>query len=201
MPPSASQRPMCDSSSLKGNSLPTERPRCMTSLACGAAPEPRRGDDSSRSRERGDPPTDVRVAEGITCDFATTGISACSRPFSARASGASGSARCATAPPLSAPPPSDARRLPEEGVPGSRAPHSSQYCAPSRFSVWHLSQLIMSACVLEVCDRQCGLPRPGNASNPSGATRERHTKAPDGYCTAKRESRQQHQRVLLAISY
>src|SRR5947209_11127483 len=166
MPPSASQRPMCDSSSHIGNSLPTERPRWMTSLACGTAEEPWRGDELSPcSRVPARPTTEVRVGK-ITCDCrkGITSAGSCLLPARGCSTGsACSAAACAPdAPPSPAarvspattaecaspaaalPPSSDVYFLPDE-VPGRLAPHSSQYCEPSIFSVWHLSQVIMAA--------------------------------------------------------
>src|SRR5688572_7472587 len=115
MPPSASHRPIWASTSLSMNCLPLDRPRSMTNLACGLAPV--------RSDEKLNP------AE--------------TRPVPAANSGCPGDGACDPFPPFCSP----RTVFLELGRPLGRkgAPHSSQYCDPSRFSVLHLSQVIIAS--------------------------------------------------------
>jgi len=110
MPPSASQRPICASTSLNINCFPVERPFSITRRACGLAVV-RKAEKLS--------PAETRPAANSGCvpgwgawlplpPFAGLWCMVFGRPFGLRG-----------------------------------APHSSQYCDPSRFSVLHLSQVII----------------------------------------------------------
>src|SRR6266545_4789552 len=126
MPPSASQRPIFDSAELSMNCLPTDLPRSITSLACGLSLAP-----SEDERFTAGPPSLPAATSGC-------GISAGEwEPLFP-----SGSALNMFMPETFGPDPDD-----ELGRSG--APHSSQYCPPSRLEDLHLSQVIM---ILEVCE-------------------------------------------------
>src|SRR6266511_42556 len=115
MPPSASQRPICDSASLNMNCFPTDRPRSMTCKAWGLVLEP--SDEEMFSAA----PALLAVNSGWT-----TLEGAC-EPF------------CPSELPLKPPKSGPLER--RFGLKG--APQSSQYCDPSKFSVLHLSQVII----------------------------------------------------------
>src|ERR1700730_13605072 len=114
MPPSASQRPNCDSTSLSINFRPAERPRSITSHACGLASESN-GDETLNDG------ADWLVASSEGWGLLDTAL----RPLFS-----------------GAPPRADRS---ERALGFSGAPHSSQYCEPSRFSVLHLSHVIISS--------------------------------------------------------
>src|SRR6266545_1016165 len=120
IPPSASHRPMFDSAELSMNCLPTDLPRSMTSFACGLSLAPR-----EEERFTAGPPSLPAATSGC-------GISAgeCEPLFP------SGSTLKMFMPEGFGPDPDD-----ELGRSG--APHSSQYCPPSRFEDLHLSHVIM----------------------------------------------------------
>src|SRR5688572_23943237 len=118
IPPSASQRPIWDSSALSVNCLPTDFPRSITSLACALA-------------------EDCPEEERLTPAFALPATSGCGtaardrEPFCPSGSALKRFAPEGWSPEL------------DRGLGRSGAPHSSQYWAPSRFSVLHLSHVIM----------------------------------------------------------
>ena len=122
IPPSASQRPIFASFSINRNFLPAELPRSITRVACGRRLPPASGAEVSGSE--------------ITAD--------CGPDELAKASDGS---LCAKVPeplgcePLPCGPPLETS--PSFPVSHSAAPHSSQYRDPPRFSVPHLSQIVI----------------------------------------------------------
>src|SRR6266699_5545190 len=110
IPPSASQRPICDSASLNMNFFPVERPRSITRQACG-----------------------------WTTDFGGTETLNTGEGWLVTNSGF-------RLPETALRPLPSMPGLPpglECGLGFKGAPHSSQYCEPSRFSVLHLSHEII----------------------------------------------------------
>src|SRR6266567_2817697 len=121
-PPSASQRPIFASFSTNRNFLPAELPRSITRVACGRPLPPASGAEVSCSE--------------ITAD--------CGPDDLAKAS--DGSLRARAPEPLGCEPLPCGSPLETSAsfpVSHSAAPHSSQYLDPPRFSVPHLSQIVI----------------------------------------------------------
>jgi len=123
IPPSASQRPIWDSAEFNRNCLPTDLPRSITSLAWGFPV---------------DPEADERFNAGPDFEPAISGWGTFAGDFEPFCP--SGSALISRGPPGSGAA-LDRELGPELGLRG--APHSSQYCPPSRFAALHLSHVIM----------------------------------------------------------
>src|SRR5439155_24467490 len=122
MPPSASQRPIFASFSINRNFLPAELPRSITRVACGRRLPPASGAEVSGSE--------------ITADCEPDGLAKASDgSLRARAPEPLGCEPLPCGPPL--------ETSPSFPVSHRAAPHSSQYRDPPRFSVPHLSQIVI----------------------------------------------------------
>ena len=122
-PPSASHRPICVSAALSRNCLPTDLPRSIISFARALSALPTEDERLRPAAALPDATSGWGIWDGDREPFCPS-ASARNKP----ASGGSATEFC--------------RELgPKFGLKG--APHSSQYWAPSRFSVLHLSHVII----------------------------------------------------------